>query len=106
MRREDDRIGHVADADALIPDIVHQPAAARIGLDANAVLRTVDGQVPYQHVADAAASSAADGHAVSAVEVVVQHGNVRGLRAWPRPDGDAVIAGVDVAMSDRDIRGR
>src|SRR5258708_1981333 len=51
----------------------------------------------------AAVGFAADRHAVSGVEMVVRDGHVRGVSAGL--DGDIVVAGMNVTMSDGDIGG-
>ena len=72
-------------SDHLVPQLVAKgwplladvaPAAAAVALDTNAVVRAVDGEVIHQYVIDAAAGSAADGHAMAGVKVVVQDGDV------------------------------
>jgi hypothetical protein len=68
--------------------------------------RAIDGEVLHQHIADAAAGTTADGHSMAGVEVIVQDGNVGSRRPGPGADGDIVVARVDVAMRDGDIRRR
>src|SRR6516225_636620 len=71
-RGEDKGILDVADADVAVGDVLYEAASAAVRLDAKAVVRAVDGEIVDQHVIDAAAGSAADGHAVAGIEVVVQ----------------------------------
>ena len=106
VRREDQRIGHVADADVAIDDLMDQAAAAAVGLDADAVVGAVDGEVVDEQVIDAAEGAAADGHAVAGIEMVVQDGHVGDGARAAGLEADIVVAGVNVAVGDGDIARR
>ena len=85
---------------------MHQPAAAAVGLDADAVVRAVDGEVVDQHVIHAAIGSAADRHAMAGIEMIVQNGNIRRRPRFAGLDRNVVVAGVDGAIGDGHIARR
>jgi diguanylate cyclase (GGDEF)-like protein len=80
------------------------PAAARhVTFDAQARGGSVHAQVLHQDVAHATAGFAAYRHAVAAVKVVGQDGDVLARHASGRLDGDVVVAGADEAARHRDV---
>ena len=82
-----------------------EAAAAAIGLDAEAVVGAVDGEVVDEEMIDAAEGAAADGHAVAAVEVIVEDGHVGDAAHAAGLETDIVVAGVNVAVGDGDVFG-
>src|SRR5580698_9357661 len=97
------RIPGIADANVFVDDVLHQAALLGIGLDADAVIRPVDGEVANQNGARAAVGFAADRHTVPGVEVIVRDGHLRGGTGSARLDGDIIVAGVDGAVRDGDV---
>src|SRR6185369_15586717 len=97
-----DGMFHAAEANVGVRNAVHESTACGVGLDAEAVVGAVDGEVVYHDVACAAISLAADGHAMAAVEVVVRDGHVR-RRDVAGLDGYVVVTGVDEAPGDGDV---
>jgi hypothetical protein len=76
VRSEDQRIGHIADADIAIDDLMNEAAAARVGFDAETIIGAIDRKVVHEEMIDATVGSAADGHAMAGVEVIVKDGHV------------------------------
>ena len=78
-----------------------EAAAGAHGLDADAGVGAVEGEIGDVDFADASLGLGADGHAVSVVEVVVGDGHVGdGFAAF---DGDVVVAGADEGVGDGDV---
>src|SRR6185437_4422531 len=65
-----DRIFRVANADVAVLDVVHEPAAARVRLDTEAVVGAVDGEIEHADRARTAVSLTPDRHAVTAIEMI------------------------------------
>ena len=101
-----ERDGHLvaADTDFVVANALHQAATMDVGLDANPVVRSIEGEVPHQHIADTAKGLGADRHAVPAIEVVVHHAHMLHAGATAL-DGDVVVAGADVGLRNGDVRG-
>ena len=105
-RVEIDRPRHAAQADVLIADALHQPAAAWVALDPQARCRAVEGQPAHQHVGHAAHRLAADRHAVPGVDVAVEDRDVAHAAAVAGLDRDIVVAGAEAAVRDRHVLAR
>ena len=80
---EEDGVFGVADADVVVEDVPDQAAFGGVGLDADAVVGAVEGEAADEELADSAVGLAADGHAVSGVEVVVEDAHVGGRARHP-----------------------
>jgi len=76
----EDRIFRLPDADVLVNHVAHQTTSTRVRLDANSIVCSVDRQIRNTNRIRAAIGFAADGYAVSGVEMIVRDGHVR---AWP-----------------------
>ena len=75
-----------------------------VGLDAEAVVGAVEGEVADEDIADATEGFRADGHAVAGVEVIFEDAHVIDAGAAAL-DGDVVVAGADEGVRDGDVRG-
>src|SRR4051812_35734740 len=60
MRRKNQRVADIPDADIAIGDVVHVAATAGVTLDAQAVVRSVDGEIIDQKMISSAVGPAAD----------------------------------------------
>jgi len=85
--------------DVFVDQVVDQPAARRVALDAHTAGGVVFNQAVDQQVGDARIRLAADGHAVAAVEVVVDHAHVRCAGF----DGDVIVAVIDPGFGHSDV---
>ena len=81
MRREQNGIPDVANADVFIDNVVDKAASAGVALDADSVVGAVNRQIEDAHRVYSPAGFAADRHAVPGVEMIVRDGDVR----WRAP---------------------
>ncbi len=103
FRREDDWIPDIADADVVVDYVFYKAASTRIALDAYSIVRTIDGEVGDAHGVDAAAGFASNRHSVPRIKMIVGNSDVR-CGAQPSCfNGDAIVAGADVGVKDRNV---
>jgi hypothetical protein len=97
-----DWIRRIAHTDIVIKNIMHQPAARSIRLDANPIVGAVQREIKDANLADTAVGFASNRHPVSPIKMVVADRHI-GDAAGAAFDRNIIVAGANVAMGNRNV---